>query len=132
MADKKDKTTETNKMDETFGGYVLHNVPFPVELDESALDQLKGMSPILIEQPYNITYLHSFGQDSPFFAGLANGHLLVKGFALSLKKLSFACPVRMIRKMVIGLGMGHQPENSPCGITNTCNILHGTVWVQRE
>jgi hypothetical protein len=77
MADKKDKTTETNKMDETFGGYVLHNVPFPGELDETALEQLKGMSPILIEQPYNITYLHSFGQDSPFFAGLANGHLLV-------------------------------------------------------
>ena len=35
------------------------------------------MSPILIEQPYNITYLHSFGQDSPFFAGLANGTFLV-------------------------------------------------------
>jgi uncharacterized OB-fold protein len=77
MADKKDKTTTTNKMDETFGGYVLHNVPFPRDLDETALEQLKGMGPILIEQPYAVTYLHSFGQDSPFFAGLANGHFLV-------------------------------------------------------
>ena len=24
-------------MEETFGGYVLHNVPFPTELDEAAL-----------------------------------------------------------------------------------------------
>ncbi len=65
------------KMEETFGGYILHNVPFPAELDETALKSLKVMGPILIEQPYSITYLHSFGQDSPFFAGLANGHFLV-------------------------------------------------------
>ena len=65
------------KMEETFGGYILHNVPFPAELDETALKSLKAMRPILIEQPYSITYLHSFGQDSPFFAGLANGHFLV-------------------------------------------------------
>jgi uncharacterized OB-fold protein len=73
MTDKEPK----NKMEETFGGYVLHNVPFPAELDQVALESLKEMGPILIEQPYNITYLHSFGQDSPFFAGLANGHFLV-------------------------------------------------------
>lgn len=65
------------KMEETFGGYVLHNVPFPAELDQAALESLKGMGPILIEQPYSITYLHSYGQDSPFFAGLANGRFLV-------------------------------------------------------
>lgn len=64
------------KMEETFGGYILHTVPFPSELDESALQSLKNMGPMLIEQPYNITYLHSYGQDSPFFAGLANGHFL--------------------------------------------------------
>ncbi len=63
-------------MEETFGGYVLHTVPFPTELDEEALAGLKKMSPILIEQPYGMTYLHSYGQDSPFFAGLANGVLL--------------------------------------------------------
>ena len=65
------------RMEETFGGYILHNVPFPTELDEEALTRLKGMSPILIEQPYSITYLHSYGQDSPWFAGLANGRFLV-------------------------------------------------------
>ncbi len=70
--------TDNNKqrIEESFGGYVLHNVPFPTELDEEALVALKKMAPILIEQPYSVTYLHSFGQDSPFFAGLANGHLL--------------------------------------------------------
>jgi len=63
-------------MEETFGGYVLHNVPFPTDLDEAALKQLKKMAPILIEQPYSMTYLHSYGQDSPWFAGLSNGHFL--------------------------------------------------------
>jgi len=63
-------------MEETFGGYVLHTVPFPTELDDEALAELKKMSPILIEQPYNIVYLHSYGQDSPFFAGLSNGRFL--------------------------------------------------------
>lgn len=74
-------TSENNpssKMEETFGGYVLHNVPFPNELDEEALAGLGQMGPILIEQPYSITYLHSFGQESPFFAGLANGHFLAR------------------------------------------------------
>lgn len=65
------------KVEETLGGAILHSVPFPTELDEQALAQLKEMAPILLEQPYAITYLHSYGQDSPFFAGLANGHFLV-------------------------------------------------------
>ncbi len=64
------------KMEETFGGYILHSVPFPAELDQESLESLKKMAPILIEQPYSVTYLHSFGQDSPFLAGLANGRLL--------------------------------------------------------
>ncbi|MBU0491957.1 MAG: Zn-ribbon domain-containing OB-fold protein [Chloroflexi bacterium] len=66
-----------DKMEETFGGYILHSVPFPTELDQEALANLKKMTPILIEQPYSVTYLHSYAQDSPFFAGLAAGHLLV-------------------------------------------------------
>ena len=41
------------KMEETFGGYILHNVPFPEQLDEEALKSLKAMGPILIEQPYS-------------------------------------------------------------------------------
>jgi len=66
-----------SKMEETFGGYILHDVPFPLELDDAALAGLKKMSPLLIEQPYEMTYLHSYGQDSPFFAGLSSGHYLV-------------------------------------------------------
>jgi uncharacterized OB-fold protein len=64
------------KREETLGGYILHNVPFPCELDQEALAALKNLTPIQIEQPYAVTYLHSFGQDSPWFAGLANKVLL--------------------------------------------------------
>ncbi len=59
------------KRPETLDGTVVFRVPFPL-----SLDALKGMSPIIIKQPYHIDYVHSFGQDSPFFAGLANGRLL--------------------------------------------------------
>ena len=38
--------------------------------------RVKEMAPIIVKQPYQIDYIHSFGQDSPFFAGLANGRLL--------------------------------------------------------
>jgi uncharacterized OB-fold protein len=62
------------KMEETLDGTILYNVPFPTGDD---LSSLKEMAPILIKQPYSIDYLHSFGQDSPFFAGLANGRFLV-------------------------------------------------------
>jgi uncharacterized OB-fold protein len=67
--------THTNpdaKRPETLGGYVVHNLPFPTDLDEEALERLKQMAPVQIEQPYSITYLHSYAQDSPFFAGLTN------------------------------------------------------------
>src|SRR5712691_2131992 len=56
---------------ETLEGTVVFRVPFPEQLDD-----LKGMSPIIVKQPYRIDYVHSFGQDSPFFAGLANRRLL--------------------------------------------------------
>ncbi len=62
--------------EETLGGYIVHGIPFPTRTDEEALEFLKKMAPILIEQEYKITYLHSYGQDSPWFAGLANRHLL--------------------------------------------------------
>ena len=65
-----------SKRPETLGGYVLHGVPFPVETDPDSLAFLKKMAPILIEQEYKITYLHSYAQDSPWFAGLANKHIL--------------------------------------------------------
>ena len=65
-----------HKMPEQLGGSIVHQVPFPKKLTPEALKSLKEMAPILIEYPYQITYLHSYGQDSPFFAGLANGHFL--------------------------------------------------------
>ena len=40
------------------------------------LDWLKNMAPIQIEQPYSIVYLHSYAQDSPWFAGLTNKKIL--------------------------------------------------------
>ena len=65
-----------SRREESLGGYIVHGVPFPQELDPDALAFLKKMAPIQIEQPYQITYLHSYGQDSPWFAGLANRVLL--------------------------------------------------------
>jgi len=64
------------KRPETLGGYIVHGVPFPLETDPDALAFLKKMAPIQIEQDYSITYLHSYGQDSPWFAGAANKRLL--------------------------------------------------------
>ena len=64
------------RRNETLGGYILHGVPFPRETDPDSLAFLKKLAPIQIEQDYKITYLHSYGQDSPWFAGLANRRLL--------------------------------------------------------
>jgi uncharacterized protein len=65
-----------SRREETLGGFVLHGVPFPKETDPDALAFLKKLAPIQIEQEYTITYLHSYGQDSPWFAGLSNRRLL--------------------------------------------------------
>ncbi len=62
--------------DETLGGYVVHGVPFPARTDAEGLKQLKHMTPLRIEQKYEITYLHSYGQDSPWFAAVTNKRLL--------------------------------------------------------
>jgi len=62
--------------EETLGGYIVHGVPFPLSSDPEALAFLKKLAPIQIEQEYKITYLHSYGQDSPWFAGLSNRRLL--------------------------------------------------------
>jgi len=64
------------RREETLGGFVVHGIPFPVEIDPDALAFLKRMAPIQIEQEYSITYLHSYGQDSPWFAGASNKKLL--------------------------------------------------------
>ncbi|HEX3051264.1 MAG TPA: Zn-ribbon domain-containing OB-fold protein [Oculatellaceae cyanobacterium] len=64
------------KMEENDEGQVLFNVPFPHTLDEAALQSLKNMGPIILKHSYQIAYIHSYGQDSPFFAGLTNGVFL--------------------------------------------------------
>ena len=65
-----------NRRPETLGGYIVHGLPFPVETDPDALAFLKRMAPIQIEQDYQITYLHSYAQDSPWFAAASNKKLL--------------------------------------------------------
>jgi hypothetical protein len=65
-----------SRQPDKLGGYVVHGVPFPVETDPDSLAMLKRMAPLLIEQEYRITYLHSYGQDSPWFAAAANQRLL--------------------------------------------------------
>ena len=69
-------TTLPDQRPESLGGYIVHNIPFPKILDEATFALLKHLSPIQIEQVYKISYLHSYGQDSPFFAGLTNGVFL--------------------------------------------------------
>lgn len=65
-----------NQREESLGGYIVHGVPFPLDNDPEALAFLKKMAPLQIEQEYKITYLHSYAQDSPWFAGLTNRRLL--------------------------------------------------------
>ena len=65
-----------DKREETLGGYIVHGIPFPVDTDPESLAFLKRMAPIQIEQDYQITYLHSYAQDSPWFAGLTQKRLL--------------------------------------------------------
>jgi uncharacterized protein len=62
---------EDAKQEESLDGTVVYNVPFPAELRH-----LKGMAPIIIKHPYHVDYIHSYGQDSPWFAGVANKKLL--------------------------------------------------------
>jgi uncharacterized OB-fold protein len=65
-----------SRREESLGGFIVHGVPFPLSRDPEALAFLKKMAPLQIEQEYQITYLHSYGQDSPWFAGLTNRRLL--------------------------------------------------------
>lgn len=65
-----------NTPEETLGGYIIHNIPFPIGSDPESLAILKKLTPISIEQEYRITYLHSYGQDSPWFAALTNKRLI--------------------------------------------------------
>ncbi len=77
-----------DRVRELKGGEVLDPVIFPKELDS-----LKTMPPIIMKQSYTINYIHSYGQDSPWFAGLANKKLLGTkckqcGYVFATPKLS--------------------------------------------
>ena len=67
---------QPTKREETLGGTIVHGLPFPAELTPEALNWLRQMRPLRIEHDYAITYVHSYGQDSPWFAGLTNKVLL--------------------------------------------------------
>jgi uncharacterized OB-fold protein len=64
------------RREESLGGQVVHGLPFPIETSPEALAFLKQMAPLQVEQEYSIKYLHSYGQDSPWFAAASNGRLL--------------------------------------------------------
>lgn len=74
---------QPSRRDETLGGFIVHGIPFPIGNDPESLAFLKKMAPLQIEQDYQITYLHSYGQDSPWFAGLTNRRLLANRDPLS-------------------------------------------------
>ncbi len=62
------------RIEENLQGTTVFGVPFPTVDD---LSGLKDMAPIVIKYPYSIDYNFSYGQDSPFFAALANGRFIV-------------------------------------------------------
>ncbi len=64
----------SKRIEDNLEGTVVFSVPFPTGDD---LSSLKDMSPIVIKYPYSINYNFSYGQDSPFFAALANGRFIV-------------------------------------------------------
>lgn len=66
--------TFPKRIEETLEGTTVFGVPFPTGSD---LSTLKQMSPIVIKSPYTIEYNYSYGQDSPFFAALANKRFIV-------------------------------------------------------
>jgi hypothetical protein len=51
---------------------------------------LFNVDPIIVKDHYEIDYLHSYAQDSPFFAGLANKKLL--GSHCKACKVTYATP----------------------------------------
>ena len=59
--------TKKIKLPEKETGGTVYRLPMPRDME--------GMTPLVIKQHYEIDYIHSFGQDSPFFVGLANGKL---------------------------------------------------------
>ncbi len=70
------KTNPNAKMEEDwkdFSGTTVLNLPFPKDWTD---EQLKNMKPIIVKWPITINYIHTYGQDSPWFAALSNGELI--------------------------------------------------------
>lgn len=70
------KTNPNAKIEEdwkSLDGTTVLNMPFPENWTD---EQLKDMRPIVIKFPYQVNYIHSYGQDSPWFAALTNGELI--------------------------------------------------------
>lgn len=63
---------ENRAPEETLDG-ITEVVNLPLPKDVAAM---KDLAPLIVRQTYRIDYLHSYGQDSPFFAGLTNRRLL--------------------------------------------------------
>ncbi len=59
------------RLPENEDGQVLFSVPLPRDLKD-----LDNLTPIILKWHYEIDYIHSYAQDTPFFAGLANRRLL--------------------------------------------------------
>jgi uncharacterized OB-fold protein len=64
----------SKRIDDNLEGTVVFSVALT---HRDVLSVLKQMSPIVIKHPYSIDYNYSYGQDSPFFAALANGRFIV-------------------------------------------------------
>ncbi len=65
------------KLPETDDGTIVFNQTVAFNEDGSLdMEALAKLSPIVVKQPYQIDYIHSYGQDSAWFAALANKHLL--------------------------------------------------------
>lgn len=67
---------QKDKKEENLEGTTVFKIPFPKRFDDAAGEFLKQMTPIVKRQSYHVDYVHSYGQDSPFFAGLTNKVLL--------------------------------------------------------
>jgi uncharacterized OB-fold protein len=68
------KKNISKRIEDNLEGTVVFGVPFPSGED---LSVLKQMSPIVVKHPYAMDYNYSYGQDSPFFAALANRRFIV-------------------------------------------------------
>ena len=73
MSFKKDPNAKLEEDWKDLSGTIALKIPFPKDWKD---EDLKKLGPIIIKFPYSVNYIHSYGQDSPWFAALANGQLI--------------------------------------------------------